>query len=177
MTGTADNRICVGAIAGSFGVQGEVRLKSFCADPQAIASYGPLTTEDGSRSFTATLTRAIPTGFSARLSGVSTKEQADALKGIRLFADKSRLPALPDDEFYHADLIGMTVRDTGGKTIGTVTAVFNHGASDLLEVSGPHLKSALLMPFTQAIVPTVDLAQRLIVADPPDGLLDEGLSE
>ncbi len=168
----SDDLICVGAIAGSFGVQGEVRLKSFCAEPEAIATYAPLTIEDGTRSFDVKLTRAIPNGFSARLSGVATKEQADALKGTRLFAPRTRLPALADEEYYHADLIGLEVRDTGGTLLGTVSAVFNHGASDLLEVSGPGLKSALLLPFTRATVPTVDLGLRRIVADPPEGLLE-----
>ena len=165
-------RICVGAIAGSFGVQGEVRLKSFCAALEAIADYGALTTEDGSRSFSVQLTHAVANGFSARLSGVATKEAADALKGTRLYAERTRLPSLPDDEYYHADLIGLEVRDTGGMLLGKVTAVHNHGASDLLEVMGSGLKTALLLPFTQAIVPTVDLASGRIVVDPPEGLLE-----
>ncbi len=168
----SNDRVCVGALAGSFGVQGEVRLKSFCADPEAIAGYGPLFSEDGSQSYKIRLTRSIPGGFSARMTGVATKEQADALKGVRLYADRAKLPSLPDDEFYHADLIGMEVRDTGGVLLGTVTAVHNHGATDLLELSGQGLKSALLLPFTRAIVPTVDLALRRIVADPPEGLLE-----
>lgn len=168
----SDDRVCVGALAGSFGVQGEVRLKSFCADPEAIANYGPLFSEDGAQSFKIRLTRAIPGGFSARMTGIASKEQADALKGVRLYADRSKLPSLPDDEFYHADLIGMEVRDTGGVLLGTVTAVHNHGATDLLELSGQGQKSALLLPFTRAIVPTVDLALRRIVADPPEGLLE-----
>lgn len=168
---TAD-RVCVGAIAGSFGVQGEVRLKSFCAEPENIAAYGALFTEDGAQSFKIRLTRAIPQGFSARLTGVATKEQADALKGTRLFADRARLPDLPDDEYYHADLIGLEVRDTGGAVLGQVQAVHNHGASDLLEISGPGLKSALLLPFTLAIVPTVDVVAGLIIVDPPEGMLE-----
>ncbi|MCZ8152874.1 MAG: ribosome maturation factor RimM [Rhodobacteraceae bacterium] len=166
---TRPDRICVGAIAGSFGVQGEVRLKSFCADPEAIASYGPLWTEDGSRSFTVKLTRAnVSGGLGVRLSGVLTKEQADALKGTQLFADRDRLPALPDDEFYHADLIGLTAQDTGGVTLGTVRAVHNHGAGDMLEILGPGMKTALLVPFTLAVVPTVDLAAGRIVVDMPE---------
>jgi 16S rRNA processing protein RimM len=165
------DRVCVGAIAGSFGVQGEVRLKSFCSDPEAIGAYGPLFTEDGSRSFTVKLTRAnVSGGLGARLSGVTTKEQADALKGTSLYADREKLPSLPDDEFYHADLIGMEVRDTGGVLVGTVRAVHNHGAGDLLEVFGPGLKTTLMIPFTLAVVPTVDLAARRIVIDMPDGL-------
>ena len=164
--------ICVGAIAGAFGVQGEVRIKSFTADPEAIADYAPLTSEDGIRSFDVQLTRAIAQGFAARLSGVRSKEEADALKGLRLFAPRDRLPALPDDEFYHADLIGLAVFDTGGKQLGTVKAVLNHGASDLLEVQVPGASATVLVPFTLAVVPTVDLASGRIVADPPDGLFE-----
>ncbi|MGF6861516.1 16S rRNA processing protein RimM [Rhodobacteraceae bacterium MBR-64] len=168
----SDDRVCVGAIAGAFGVRGEVRLKSFCADPEAIADYAPLWSEDGARSFDVTLTRAIANGLAARLSGVTTKEQADALKGARLFAGRDRLPALGDDEFYHADLIGMVVLDTGGTVLGKVQAVLNHGAGDLLEVQAPGLKDTVLLPFTRASVPTVDLATRRIIADPPEGLFD-----
>lgn len=166
---SADNRICVGAIAGAFGVQGEVRLKSFCADPTAIADYGPLFTEDGSRSFKVRLTRPLSGGLGARLSGVATKEEADALKGTNLFADRDRLPALPDDEFYHTDLIGLIVRDPGGADIGRVTAVHNHGAGDLLELARPG-QGALLLPFTLANVPTVDLSAGVLIADLPEGL-------
>ena len=165
------DRICVGAIAGSFGVQGEVRLKSFCTDPEAIADYGPLWTEDGARSFDVRLTRSsVSGGVGARLSGVVTKEQADALKGVQLYADRARLPSLPDDEFYHADLIGLVAQDPGGVEIGRVQAIHNHGAGDLLEIFAPGRKSALLVPFTLAVVPTVDLAAGRIVVDLPEGL-------
>ncbi len=164
------DRICVGAIAGSFGVSGEVRLKSFCADPEALATYGPLYTEDGQRSFTVKLTRPVAGGLGARLSGVATKEQADALKGVGLFADRGRLPPLPDEEFYHADLIGLEVRDSGGVLVGQVRAVHNHGAGDLIEIYGPGLKQTLLLPFTRAAVPTVDLKAGRIVVDLPEGL-------
>jgi len=169
---TAPDRVCVGAIAGSFGVRGEVRLKSFCADPEAIADYAPLFTEDGARSFDVTLSRPVKGGFAARLSGVTSKEAADALRGTRLFADRARLPSLPDDEFYHADLINLLVVDTGGAEIGHVRAVHNHGASDLLEIHGPGLKGPVLLPFTREAVPTVDLAAGRIVADPPEGLIE-----
>ena len=162
--------ICVGAIAGAFGVRGEVRLKSFCAIPEDIADYAPLQTEDGAQSFSVTLTRPIKSGFGARLSGVSTKEAADALKGTRLFAPRDRLPSLPDDEYYHADLIGLDVLDTGGAPLGSVVGVQNHGASDLLEIRAPGLRETVLLPFTLAAVPTVDLAQNRLIADPPEGL-------
>ena len=161
--------ICVGAVAGSYGVAGEVRLKSFCAEPEAIADYGPLFTEDGSRSFTIKLTRPVAGGLGARMSGVLTKEQADALKGLSLYVDRSRLPKLPDDEYYHSDLIGLEVRDTGGVVLGQVTAMHNHGAGDLMEIGGPGGK-AVLVPFTLAVVPTVDLASGRVVVDMPEGL-------
>ena len=130
-----------------------------------IATYGPLATEDGKRSFTVKLTRPVNGGLGARLSSVETKEQADALKGVTLWVDRAALPSLPDDEFYHADLIGLEVMDTGGATLGRVRAIHDHGAGDILEVYGP--SGVLLVPFTQAAVPTVDLAARRIVADPP----------
>lgn len=169
----SDDRICVGVFAGAFGVRGEVRLKSFCADPEAIATYGPLWTEDGKRSFIVGLTQPIATGFAARVDGIATKEQADTLKGVRLFADRAALPTLPDDEFYHADLIGLDVRDTGGASLGRVKAVLNHGAGDLLEIAGPGLAEPVLLPFTLHAVPTVDLAAGIIVADPPEGLFPD----
>lgn len=165
-------RVCVGAIAGAFGVRGEVRLKSFCAVAEDVAAYGPLSSEDGKQSFDVRLTGTVKGGLSARLSGIATKEQADRLRGTRLYAPRTALPALPDDEFYHADLIGLEAVDTGGAAIGRVAAVLNHGAGDLLELRGPGVKGSALVPFTREIVPTVDLAQRRVVIDPPDGLLE-----
>jgi 16S rRNA processing protein RimM len=164
--------ICVGAIAGAFGVHGEVRLKSFTADPAAIADYAPLCTEDGAQVYDLQLSREIKGGFAARLTGIRTKEEADALKGLRLFAPRDRLPSLPDDEFYHADLIGLHVVDTGGTELGRVKAVHNHGASDLLELTVPGQSNTVLLPFTMDVVPTIDLTAGRIVADPPEGLLD-----
>ena len=166
------DRVCVGAIAGAFGVRGEVRLKSFCAEAADIAAYGPLTTEDGGRSFDVTLTRPLASGFAARLTGVMTKEAADGLRGQRLFAPRGALPSLPDDEFYHADLLGLSARDTGGAELGKIAAVLNHGAGHILELRGPALKGSVLVPFTRAIVPTVDLASGRVIIDPPEGLFD-----
>ncbi|MEM1005304.1 MAG: ribosome maturation factor RimM [Pseudomonadota bacterium] len=163
--------ICVGSVAGSYGVRGEVRLKSYCAVPEDIETYSPLTNEAGTQRYPLVLTRAIKNGFSARLGGVETKEQADDLKGLRLFARRDQLPSLQDDEFYHADLIGLEVYDTGGTLLGQVKSVQNHGASDLLELYGAGLKSTVLLPFTVEAVPTVDLDAGRIVADPPEGLL------
>lgn len=165
-----DDLICVGVLAGSFGVRGEVRLKSFTAIPEAIEEYSPLCTEDGTQSYDIGIVRTINNGFAARLSGVLTKEQADELKGVKLYAPRDRLPSLPDDEFYHADLIGLEVYDTGGTLLGKVKSVMNHGAGDLLEIHGPGLTNTALLPFTLAAVPTVDLKAGRIVVDPPEGI-------
>ncbi|MFO7756940.1 MAG: ribosome maturation factor RimM [Roseovarius sp.] len=165
-----DTLICVGALAGAFGVKGEVRLKSFTAIPEDIATYAPLTSEDGTHSFDVTLTGQTSGALTARLSGIATREQADSVRGTRLYVPRSRLPDLPDDEFYHADLIGLEVFDTGGTALGRVRAVLNHGATDLLEIHAPGRSETVLLPFTREAVPTVDLAAGRIVADPPEGL-------
>ncbi|MEO0655593.1 MAG: ribosome maturation factor RimM [Pseudomonadota bacterium] len=167
------DRVCVGAIAGAFGVKGEVRLKSFCAVAEDIASYGALETEDGARAFDVSLTGVIKNGLSARLSGVPTKEAADALKGVRLFVERARLPDTDEEEFYHADLVGLVVVDPGGRELGRVKAVLNHGASDILEVATPGSKQPALLPFTRDAVPTVDIAAGRIVADPPEGVFPD----
>ena len=163
--------ICVGMIAGAFGVRGEVRVKSFCANPSDLETYAPLLTEEGDQSFDISLIGQIKNGFSARIVGVVSKEDADALRGISLFARREDLPALPNDEYYYSDLIGLQVADTGGAVIGHVKSVMNHGADDLLEVAVPGASDTALIPFTKVIVPTVDLTSRRIVIDPPEGLL------
>jgi len=167
------SRVCVAAITGSYGVRGEARVKSFCADPSALGDYGPLSDDKATREFAVTITRPVKGGFAVRLSGVKSKEAADALKGTRLYAPRDALPALPDDEFYHTDLMGLTVVDTGGVELGQVHAVMNHGAGDLLEVRQRGTSGTVLVPFTQAIVPTVDLSAGRIVLDPPEGLFDD----
>ena len=163
------DRVTVAAIVGAFGVRGEVRLKSFTAQPEGFAEYGALSDDKG-RTYEVSALRPLKGGFSARLSGVSTKEQADALRGTRLTAPRDALPSLPDDEFYHADLLGLRVQDTGGAEIGRVKAVLDHGAGDILEVAREG--GTVLVPFTAAVVPTVDLTAGRIVIDPPEGLLD-----
>ncbi|WP_439154081.1 ribosome maturation factor RimM [Yoonia sp.] len=168
-----NDRVIVGAIGGSFGVQGEVRLKSFCADPAAIADYTPLYTEDGHAFAQVVLTGQMKNGFTARLDGVVTKEDADALRNVSLYADRAVMPSLPDDEYYYADLIGLTVLDTGGTPLGTVRNVMDHGAGALLEISAPGQSETVLLPFTKVAVPTVDLARGRIIADPPAGLFPD----
>lgn len=163
------DHVCIGAITGSYGVRGEARVKSFCADPSAIGDYGPVTRDDGTTG-KLTVIRPVKGGYAVRLAGVPHKEAADALRGQRLWVARTALPALPDDEFYHSDLIGLSAVDTGGADLGRVHAVHDHGAGDLLEVR-PKGGAPVLVPFTQAVVPTVDLAAKRIVIDPPRGLL------
>ena len=161
------DKIVVGVIAGSFGVKGEVRLKSFCAMPEDIANYSPLQTEAGVE-YSVKINRSIKNGFAARLSGIRFKDEADALRGVKLYADRALLPALPDDEYYYTDLIGLEVLDTGGTVLGKIADIQDHGAGDILDIRGPALKSAMLLPFTREVVPTVDLSAGRVIANPPE---------
>lgn len=169
----SDDTIIVGSISGAFGVHGELRLKSFCATPEDIANYTPLTRADGAAITTLVISGQTKGALIARIDGVSTKEEADALRGVDILAQRAQLPNLPDDEFYHADLMGLSAFDTGGAPLGTVKAVQTNGAEDLLEITAPGLKNTVLVPFTKAIVPTVDLAAGRIILDPPGGLFED----
>lgn len=169
----SDEEIIVGALSGSFGVHGDVRLKSFCADPEAISDYTPLTRADGKIITTIVIKGQTKGSLIARVDGITTKEEADGLRGMELYAQRDQLPSLPDDEFYHADLVGLTAYDTGGGELGRVKAVQTNGADDLLEIVSPTQKDTVLVPFSKAIVPTVDLATGRIVIDPPCGLFDD----
>jgi len=163
----------VGSLSGAFGVHGDVRLKSFCATPEAIADYTPLTRADG-QTITTIVVKGMTRGaLIARIDGVTTKEEADALRGMNLLAERDQLPSLPDDEFYHTDLMGLMAFDTGGAELGRVKAVQTNGADDLLEIASPALKDSVLVPFTKAIVPTVDLAAGRLIIDPPGGLFED----
>jgi 16S rRNA processing protein RimM len=162
------DRIIVGTLGGAFGIHGEVRLKSFCADPLAIADYAPLSTEDGATFPMLVITGQVKGGFTARVQGIDTKEDADGLRGVALYAPRDQLPNLPDDEFYYSDLVGLTVLDTGNATLGTVKSVENHGAGDVLEIQLTGQSDTMLLSFTHNIVPTVDLAAGRIIVNPPE---------
>lgn len=170
MNNSNPNRICVGAVVGAFGVKGELRIKSFCADPIDINRYNPLFSEDGKTEYSLKIIGPIKGGFSARIKDVRYRDQAEALKGVTLHADRSLLPNLPDDEFYHSDLVGLEVFDTGGELMGRIIAVYDHGAGDILEIKGKGMKSAALLPFTKEAVPTIDLTTQRIIIDPPIGV-------
>ena len=161
-------RICVAKFGAAHGVRGEIRIWPFTEEPLGVTSYGPLETQDGARRFEIISARAQKDHLVARVKGVETREAAELLNGLDLYVARDKLPATETDEFYHADLIGLEVVDTGGARLGRVKAVLNHGAGDLLEIAGAG-GDGLLLPFTHAVVPTVDLAAGRIVADPPDG--------
>jgi len=161
------NRVCVAAIAGAFGVRGEAKLKTFTDDPAAVGDYGALQTEDGQRSFKIKLTRPVKGGYAARLSGVATREDAEALKGTRLYADRAALPDPDEDEFYYADLLGLRIESEDGTVIGKIKAVQDFGAGDVIEYLPEGGGESRFLPFTREVVPTVDVAGGRIVAELP----------
>lgn len=162
-------RICVGRIGAAHGTRGEVKLWSFTADPMAVADYGALESEDGTRSFEIEALRPAKDFLVARFAGVADRTAAEQLCNLELYVARDRLPAPAADEYYHADLIGLAVADASGATLGTVVAVHNFGAGDLIEVRPALGGATVMLPFTAAVVPVVDVAGGRIVVDPPAG--------
>ncbi len=161
--------ICLGQIGAAHGVRGEVRLRSFTAEPEAIANYGPLETDDG-RVFEIETMRPAKDHFVAKLAGVGDRTAAERLANLKLYVPRERLPApTAADEFYHADLIGLTVVDPAGTTLGTVVAVQNFGAGDLIEVKPARSDKTEFVAFNDVNVPVVDIAARKIVVILPEG--------
>lgn len=167
-------RVLLGVVEGAHGVQGLVKVRSFAQDPAAIASYGPLESGDG-RVFKARFKGMARGNALLSLSGIADRDQAQALRGTELFVPRSALPVLDEEKegFYHADLIGLEARLLEGPVLGTVVNVADYGAGDLLEVRLTGQGRKVLIPFTKAVVPVVDVAQGFVVVDPPLGLLDE----
>lgn len=159
-------KVCIGQFAGAHGVRGQVKLRSFTADPAAIASYGPLSDEAGKRHFAVSLTGTAKDAFLAKVEGVADRDAAEALNGVRLFVDRDRLPETEEEEFYHADLIGLRVERLDGVVVGTVRAVHDFGAGDVLEIASDDGRVELL-PFTVKVVPVVDVAGGRVLIDPP----------
>lgn len=160
-------RICLGAFAGAHGVKGEAKIKTFTEAPENVAAYGPVTSEDGKLRFTLSFVKALKDGFVlVRAKEIKTREDAEALKGVRLYVDRDVLPAPEEDEFYLDDLVGLAAVDEDGLSLGAVRAVYNFGAGDLIELADiPGVKGVTLVPFTKEAVPEVDLsAGRLTVA-------------
>ena len=159
-------RICVAKIGAAHGVRGEVRLWPFTEDPMAVIDYGPLSTKDGARQFEVARARAAKDHLVASLKGVTNRDEAERLNGIELYLSRDALPDTDEGEYYHADLIGLAALDPQGAAIGTVTAIHNFGAGDIIEIA-PKSGPSLLLPFTNAVVPTVDLAAGHVVVDLP----------
>jgi 16S rRNA processing protein RimM len=171
-TASDDRPVILGRIVAAHGIRGEVVLQSFTAEPQAIASYGPLDVVGSRRRVVIEALRPAKAGFIARLDGIGDRNAAEALKGAELAVARARLPAAAADEVYHADLIGLAVRLKGGATIGRVRGVENYGAGDLLAVRLEPSGREVLLPFSRASVPEIDLAGGALVVDPPQGLLE-----
>jgi len=162
-------RICVGQIGAAHGVRGEVRLRSFTSEPEAITRYGPLESEDG-RIFAIESMRPAKDHFVARIAGIASRHAAEQLTNIKLYVPRERLPEpAQSGEFYHADLVGLAVVDRGGHSLGTVIAVHNFGAGDLIEVRPDAGGNTQLVPFDEATVPEIDIAAGRMVIDPPAG--------
>lgn len=162
----------VGEIGRPQGLQGEVRIRSFTAHPAAITEYGPLEDETGARLFEIESLRVTPKALSARLKGVTSRDEAEALTGTKLYVPHSRLPAREEDEWYHTDLIGISALDREGVAIGSVVAVHNFGAGDLLEIRPASGGNTVLMLFTRDTVPEVDVEGGWLRIAPPDGLFE-----
>jgi 16S rRNA processing protein RimM len=160
--------ICVARIGAAHGVRGAVKLWTFTEDPLAVQSYGPLATKDGARQFEIASVRAAKDHLVATFKGVASRNDAEKLNGIELYVAREKLPATDDDEYYHADLIGLAAVNASNEPLGRVIAIHNFGAGDIIEIAPPQ-GATMLLPFTNAVVPTVDLAGgRVVIELPPE---------
>jgi 16S rRNA processing protein RimM len=159
--------ICVARIGAAHGVRGAVKLWTFTEDPLAVKRYGPLATKDGARQFEVATARQAKDHLVATLKGVTTRDEAERLNGIELYVAREKLPATDQNEYYHADLIGLTAVTAADAPLGRVVAIHNFGAGDIIEIAPPQ-GATLLLPFTNAVVPTVDLAGGRVVIELPE---------
>ena len=166
------DRLLVGEIGAAQGLKGEVRLRSYTQDPAEIAAYGPLQDETGAKLIEIERVRVTPKAVIARVKGVTTREGAEALNGTKLYLPRAALPEGEEGAWYVADLIGLLAVDASGAPLGTVVGVHNFGASDLVEVAPAHGGETLLVPFTEAAVPEVDIENGRLVLIPPEELED-----
>jgi 16S rRNA processing protein RimM len=172
MRPVASDRICIAKFGAAHGVRGEIRLWPFTQDPLAVANYGPLETQDGKRQFEIAAARAAKDHLVARITGVDTRDAAEKLNGLELFVAREKLPETEDDEFYHADLIGLSAVTQQGEALGRIIAVHNFGAGDIIEIAPANGGETKLLPFSNAVVPTVDLGARratIVLPDEVDG--------
>jgi 16S rRNA processing protein RimM len=154
-------------IGAAHGVRGAVKLWTFTEDPLAVKRYGPLTSKDGTRQFEVATAREAKGHLVATLKGVATREEAERLNGIELYIAREKLPDTDEDEYYHADLIGLAAVNAANEPLGRVIAIHNFGAGDIIEIAPPH-GATMLLPFTNAVVPTVDLGGGRVVIVLPD---------
>jgi 16S rRNA processing protein RimM len=163
-----DNKLLMGRIGAAHGIKGEVRIQSFTEDPLALASYGPLSTNKPGLTIKILAARTTTNVLVARLEGINDRNAAEKLNGVELYVDRALLPDPDDDDdFYHADLIGLKARLADGSEIGEVMAVPNFGAGDLLEIRDPRSGDTYLYPFSKAVVPEVRIAEGYLMIDPP----------
>jgi 16S rRNA processing protein RimM len=160
------SRVLIAQIGAAHGVRGEVRLKAFTEDPLDVTSYGPLATEDGRR-IEIEAARPAKEVLVVRLKGVADRNAAEALKNQRLYVARDKLPPPEDDEFYYADLIGLSAVTAEGAAFGVVKAVHNFGAGDLIEIEPTGGGETVMLAFSETTVPSVDIAGRKIVVAPP----------
>jgi 16S rRNA processing protein RimM len=160
-------QICIARIGAAHGVRGAVKLWTFTEDPFAVKQYGPLLTKDGARSFEVATAREAKGHLVATLKGIATREEAERLNGLKLYVAREKLPATDEDEYYHADLIGLAAVTPANAALGRVIAIHNFGAGDIIEIAPPQ-GSTMLLPFTNAVVPTVDLAAGHVVIELPN---------
>ena len=158
--------ICIARIGAAHGVRGQVRLWTFTDDPLSVTQYGPLSSKDGTRQFEVTHAREAKGHLVATLKGVMTRNDAERLNGTELYVAREQLPATEDDEYYHADLIGLAAETTAGEPLGKVIAIHNFGAGDIIEIAPP-AGSTMLLPFSNAVVPTVDLKGGRVLIELP----------
>jgi len=164
--------ICVARIGAAHGVRGAVKLWTFTEDPLAVQSYGPLMTRDGARSFEIANVRAAKDHLVATFKGVATRNDAEKLNGIELYIPREKLPETDDGEYYYADLIGLAAVDAANEPIGRVIAIHNFGAGDIIEIAPPK-GATMLLPFTNAVVPTVDIEGGRVVIELPQEIEGE----
>jgi 16S rRNA processing protein RimM len=164
--------VCVARIGAAHGVRGAVKLWTFTEDPFAVRRYGPLVTRDGKRQFEVAQAREARDHLVATFKGVATRDEAERLNGIELYVAREKLPATDEDEYYHADLIGLAAVTTTGEPLGRVLAIHNFGAGDIIEIAPPKgtpKGTTMLLPFTNAVVPEVDVAGgRVVIALPQE---------
>ncbi|OCK60308.1 16S rRNA processing protein RimM [Bradyrhizobium sp. LMTR 3] len=147
-------------------MRGAVKLWTFTEDPLAVKQYGPLMTKDGARQFEVTHVREAKDHLVATLKGIATREDAERLNGLELYVARDKLPETDEGEYYHADLIGLAAVNAAGEPLGRVIAIHNFGAGDIIEIAPPQ-GATMLLPFTNAVVPIVDLANGRVVIELP----------